>query len=88
MAGIIPGHEPSGVVYAGDDGVTNVRVGDCVAVYHSRSCGHCQESCGGDLMWCADRRGYGGPLHPNCSSPTPGIACHYQMTPRTPWARC
>ncbi len=63
LAGIIPGHEPSGVVYAVGDGVTNVRVGDRVAVYHFRSCGHCQECRGGDLMWCADRRGYGGPIH-------------------------
>ena len=63
MAGIIPGHEPSGVVYAVGDGVANVRVGDRVAVYHFRSCGHCQECRGGDLMWCADRRGYGGPIH-------------------------
>ncbi len=35
-AAIIPGHEPSGVVRALGDGVTNVAVGDRVAVYHFR----------------------------------------------------
>src|SRR5690349_8129200 len=42
-AKIIPGHEPSGVVYAVGEGVANVAVGDRVAVYHFRSCGHCEE---------------------------------------------
>jgi threonine dehydrogenase-like Zn-dependent dehydrogenase len=63
QAAIIPGHEPSGVVHAIGDGVTNVRVGDRVAVYHFRSCGYCQACRGGDMMWCPDRRGYGGPIH-------------------------
>lgn len=60
---IIPGHEPSGIVHAIGEGVTNVRVGDRVAIYHFRGCGHCHECRGGDMMWCADRRGYGGPIH-------------------------
>jgi propanol-preferring alcohol dehydrogenase len=62
-AGIIPGHEPSGIVHAVGEGVTHVAVGDRVAVYHFRSCGHCQECRAGDMMWCDERRGYGGPIH-------------------------
>lgn len=60
---IIPGHEPSGVVYAVGEGVTNVRVGDRVAVYHYRGCGYCAECRSGRIMWCDERRGYGGPIH-------------------------
>ena len=63
QADIIPGHEPSGTVHAVGDGVTNVQVGDRVAVYHFRACGYCHECRSGDLMWCADRKGYGGPIH-------------------------
>jgi threonine dehydrogenase-like Zn-dependent dehydrogenase len=62
-AGTIPGHEPSGVVCAVGEGVTNVKIGDRVAVYHFRSCGHCEECRSGRMMWCDDRRGYGGPIH-------------------------
>lgn len=63
QARIIPGHEPSGIVHAAGEGVTNVRVGDRVAVYHFRGCGACQACRRGDMMWCAERRGYGGPIH-------------------------
>lgn len=59
----IPGHEPSGIVESIGPGVTNVRVGDRVAVYHYRGCGHCQYCLGGHIMWCPERRGYGGPIH-------------------------
>lgn len=62
-AGIIPGHEPSGVVHAVGDGVTNVSIGDRVAVYHYRGCGYCSQCQSGRIMWCADRKGYGGPIH-------------------------
>lgn len=60
---IIPGHEPSGVVHAIGDGVTHVKIGDRVAVYHFRSCGHCEECRSGRMMWCDDRKGYGGQIH-------------------------
>jgi propanol-preferring alcohol dehydrogenase len=63
IARIIPGHEPSGVVHAIGDGVTNVKVGDRVAVYHYLGCGYCPQCLGGRIMWCPDRRGYGGPIH-------------------------
>ena len=62
-AGTIPGHEPSGVVHTVGEGVTNVKVGDRVAVYHFRSCGYCEECRSGKMQRCDDRRGYGGPIH-------------------------
>lgn len=60
---IIPGHEPSGVVVALGAGVHTVQVGDRVSVYHYRGCGSCRQCLEGNLMWCPDRRGYGGPIH-------------------------
>jgi len=60
---IIPGHEPSGVVEALGPGVDTVQVGDRVSVYHYRGCGHCKHCRAGNVMWCAERRGYGGPIH-------------------------
>lgn len=59
----IPGHEPSGIVAALGEGVTRVKVGERVSVYHYRGCGHCKHCLAGNLMWCAERRGYGGPIH-------------------------
>ena len=60
---IVPGHEPCGVVAVLGAGVTNVQVGDRVSVYHYRGCGYCKHCLGGNLMWCDQRRGYGGPIH-------------------------
>ncbi|MBT3270020.1 alcohol dehydrogenase catalytic domain-containing protein [Candidatus Poribacteria bacterium] len=59
----IVGHEPSGVVEALGPGVTRVKPGDRVCVNHYRSCGHCRHCAEGFLQWCADARGYGGPVH-------------------------
>ncbi|MBN1581224.1 MAG: zinc-binding dehydrogenase [Anaerolineae bacterium] len=59
----IPGHEPSGVVAALGENVTRVKVGDRVSVYHYLGCGHCKHCLAGNIMWCAERRGYGGPIH-------------------------
>jgi propanol-preferring alcohol dehydrogenase len=59
----IPGHEPAGLVHAVGEGVTNVKIGDRVAVYHWRGCGYCEDCRSGRLMWCGDRRGYGGAIH-------------------------
>ena len=53
----------AGVVHAVGEGVTSVKVGDRVAVYHFRSCGHCEECRSGRMMWCDERQGYGGPIH-------------------------
>lgn len=60
---IVPGHEPCGVVAVLGAGVTNVKVGDRVSVYHYRGCGYCKHCQGGNIMWCDQRRGYGGPIH-------------------------
>jgi L-iditol 2-dehydrogenase len=60
---IVPGHEPCGVVHSVGVGVPHVAVGNRVAVYHYRGCGHCGQCLGGRLMWCDDRKGYGGPIH-------------------------
>ena len=59
----ISGHEPCGVVECLGNGVTNVRVGERVSVYHYRGCGYCKECLGGSLMWCAASRGYGVAIH-------------------------
>ena len=59
----IPGHEPSGVVVQVGPCVDTVRVGDRVSVYHYRGCGHCAQCLAGNVMWCPERRGYGGPIH-------------------------
>lgn len=59
----IPGHEPSGIVDEVGEGVTTVRVGDRVSVYHYLGCGHCKHCLAGNMQWCAERRGYGGPIH-------------------------
>lgn len=63
QAEIIPGHEPAGVVAAIGPEVRGARVGDRVSVYHYRGCGTCSACRSGALMWCPNRRGYGGPIH-------------------------
>ena len=60
---IIPGHEPAGVVAQVGPGVTGVQPGDRVAVYHYRGCGRCRYCRGGQMMWCPQARGLGGPIH-------------------------
>jgi propanol-preferring alcohol dehydrogenase len=62
-ASTIPGHEPAGVVAAVGDEVHRVQVGDRVSVFHYRGCGHCRWCRGGQLQWCPERRGYGGPIN-------------------------
>jgi L-iditol 2-dehydrogenase len=63
QARVIPGHEPSGVVVAIGDEVHNVHEGDRVSIFHYRGCGHCRRCLAGQLQWCPQRRGYGGPVH-------------------------
>ena len=60
---IIPGHEPSGIVAETGPGVSRVKVGDRVAVYHFLGCGHCMQCLKGDFMHCKEVKGYGGPIH-------------------------
>ncbi len=62
-AGMIPGHEPAGIVVERGPGVHRVTPGTRVSVYHYRGCGHCRRCLGGQIMWCPERRGYGGPIH-------------------------
>ncbi len=62
-AGTIPGHEPAGIVVECGPGVHRVTPGTRVSVYHYRGCGHCRRCLGGQIQWCAERRGYGGPIH-------------------------
>lgn len=55
----IPGHEPCGVVEAVGTNVTSVAPGDRVTVYQHvgcESCGYCRR---GEVMFCAERTGYG-----------------------------
>ena len=59
----IPGHEPSGIVASVGAAVNTVQVGDRVSVFHYRGCGHCKHCLAGNIQWCAERRGYGGPIH-------------------------
>jgi threonine dehydrogenase-like Zn-dependent dehydrogenase len=68
----IPGHEPSGIVASVGAGVDTVQVGDRVSVFHYRGCGHCKHCLAGNIQWCAERRGYGGPIH--------GSAADYILT--------
>lgn len=60
---IVPGHEPAGVVQSVGEDVSSVRPGDRVAAYHYLGCGHCADCRGGRIMWCPERRGFGGPIH-------------------------
>lgn len=68
----IPGHEPSGIVASVGAAVNTVQVGDRVSVFHYRGCGHCKHCLAGNIQWCAERRGYGGPIH--------GAAADYILT--------
>lgn len=58
----IPGHEPSGIVDIIGHGVKKIKEGDRVTVYHYLGCGYCDQCASGNLMWCREARGYGGPV--------------------------
>ena len=58
----IPGHEPCGIVDALGHGVTKVKEGDRVTINHWLGCGHCENCAAGNLMWCTEKRGYGGAI--------------------------
>ncbi|MBM4043967.1 MAG: zinc-binding dehydrogenase [Planctomycetes bacterium] len=59
----VPGHEPAGVVERVGQGVSRVKVGDRVSVYHYLGCGHCKYCASGYLPWCREARGYGGAVN-------------------------
>jgi propanol-preferring alcohol dehydrogenase len=58
----VPGHEPCGIIDMIGHGVKKVKEGDRVTVYHYLGCGHCDQCASGNLMWCREARGYGGPV--------------------------
>jgi len=58
----IPGHEPCGIVDALGHGVKKVKEGDRVTIYHYLGCGYCDQCAAGNLMWCREAKGYGGPV--------------------------
>ena len=58
----IPGHEPCGIVDKLGHGVSRVKEGDRVAISHYLGCGYCDQCAAGNLMWCREARGYGGPI--------------------------
>lgn len=56
---MIAGHEPSGTIEKIGKDVRFVKVGDRVAVYHFRGCGHCEYCLRGDIMLCSKAKGCG-----------------------------
>jgi threonine dehydrogenase-like Zn-dependent dehydrogenase len=60
---VIAGHEPSGVVEEIGDGVTMVKPGDRVTVYHYIGCGKCKQCLAGYWQWCPETKGLGGGIH-------------------------
>jgi len=59
----VAGHEPAGVVEAVGDGVTTVRPGDRVSVYHYIGCGKCKQCLAGFRQWCPETKGLGAHVH-------------------------
>ncbi|OIO01257.1 hypothetical protein COY52_04505 [Candidatus Desantisbacteria bacterium CG_4_10_14_0_8_um_filter_48_22] len=55
----IPGHEGSGVVEETGEGVTSVKPGDRVSIYHYESCGKCEQCVKGYFMRCSKTKGMG-----------------------------
>lgn len=61
---VIMGHEGAGIVSAVGTGVTAVKVGDRVALYHVLSCGHCKWCVSGYMQFCTeDRQALAGTVH-------------------------
>ncbi|SEP42016.1 alcohol dehydrogenase catalytic domain-containing protein [Propionispora vibrioides] len=53
---ITPGHEPCGIVEALGEGVTQVKIGDRVALYLGLGCRQCSHCLKGDIMLCRSFR--------------------------------
>lgn len=60
---IIAGHEPAGIVEAVGEGVTMVKPGDRVTLYHYIGCGKCNQCLAGYRQWCAETKGLGSRIH-------------------------
>ncbi|NLX70004.1 MAG: alcohol dehydrogenase catalytic domain-containing protein [Clostridiales bacterium] len=56
----IMGHEGAGIVTRIGEGVTNVKEGDRVAIYHFITCGMCRYCMSGYGQFCPDKKGLGG----------------------------
>lgn len=55
--GIVPGHEPAGIIAEVGPGVAGLKVGDRVAVHHMGGCGHCEQCRRGWDINCANKWG-------------------------------
>lgn len=60
---LVAGHEPAGVVEAVGEGVTLVKPGDRVSLYHYVGCGKCTQCRAGLWQWCAETKGLGSHCH-------------------------
>jgi len=61
---LIQGHEPCGVIKSIGEGVTKVKPGDRVVVYHYLGCGDCEFCSKGEFYYCTEGiRGYGWHVH-------------------------
>lgn len=60
---MVAGHEPAGVVEQVGEGVTLVKPGDRVSVYHYIGCGKCNQCLSGYWQWCAETKGLGVAAH-------------------------
>jgi threonine dehydrogenase-like Zn-dependent dehydrogenase len=59
VAGVIPGHEPAGVIIDVGPDVHHLAVGDRVACYHITGCNECRACRSGWMLHCPAYRSYG-----------------------------
>lgn len=59
VAGVIPGHEPAGVIVEVGPGSPHLAVGDRVACYHITGCNECRACRSGWMLHCPIYRSYG-----------------------------